>query len=97
MDQETNQETAAVEPQIEQIKSFDQFVDLLLEWHAKAVDTVLHLKDVPEGIEVKVENEEPYKLEGDVLKGFKLGLELALNYLGNLPFTTGNDDNAPTH
>lgn len=79
------------------VEDLNEFVDLINEWHSNAVDTVLHLKNAPPGIEIKVEDEEAFKLEGDVLKGFKLGIELSLNYLGRLPFEAHEDDGSPKH
>lgn len=68
------------------IQTVDEFGDLLFSWHNKQVATVRHFLEVPAGTEVQVGDKEEITLDGDTLKGYKLGLELALYYLSTLPF-----------
>lgn len=73
------------------IESIDQFAALVATWHSNAVATVKHLINSPEGIEIVIEGEAPLTLEGDTQRGFKVGLELALNFLGTLPFAAEHE------
>jgi len=85
------QDPQAEAPAVEQEEAFcietvDQFGQLVTVWHKQAMATLLHLTKVPVGQMIKIGDEEPFALEGDILKGFNLGLQLALNYVGKLPF-----------
>ena len=88
-----NQVPEAVEPVATTvpIESIDQFAHLMISWHENAVATVKHLAQAPEGMEVIIGQDEPFKLEGDTYHGFKLGLELALNFLGTMPFAAEHE------
>lgn len=81
------------------IETVDQFGQLVVGWHKQAMATLLHLAKVPEGTEVKIGDEPTFKMEGDIHKGFVLGLQLAMNYIGKLPFEAhieeDNEANAP--
>ena len=68
------------------IESLDDFVRVLCHWHTNKVAVLNHMKTIPEGSEVSMDDSAPKVLTGDLLEGFKLGLELALNELGTLPF-----------
>lgn len=70
------------------IESIDQFGQLVEAWHSQGVLTLKHLMEVPVGMEIVIEGEEPFKMEGDIQRGYKLGLNVALNYLGTLPFSS---------
>lgn len=83
---EASTQEAPVNGADSQIKSVDEFGALLFNWHHRQIATINHFLDVPEGVEVKVGEEEQITLSGDVLRGYKLGLELSLHYLGTLPF-----------
>lgn len=83
---EAASQPAPVNGKDHQIQSVDEFGGLLFNWHNKQVATVRHFLDVPVGTEVKVGDTEEIVLDGNTLKGYKLGLELALHYLGTLPF-----------
>lgn len=85
-DNNTQDQAAPVNGNDHQIKSVDEFGALLFNWHHRQISTIRHFLDVPEGVEVKVGEEEQIVLTGDVLRGYKLGLELSLHYLGTLPF-----------
>lgn len=73
------------------IESIDQFAALVATWHERAVATIKHLSHVPEGMEVAIEGQENFKLEGEAHRGFVLGLELALNFVGTLPFAAEHE------
>lgn len=82
-----------------EVNDLDHFITLLTDWHNRQVNTVLHLRSVPAGITVKIGDGDDTKdavMEGDFLAGFQLGLDLALNYLGTLPFMAEYQDDEPT-
>lgn len=81
-----NQPQAAAPATIE-VDDRDTFVKLLTGWHAQKVKVLEHLLKLEGGIEMQVGDEPAFKLEGDVLKGLKAGVNLALMELGTLPFT----------
>lgn len=68
------------------VESLGEFITLLQTWHTKQIRTVEHFMNVPVGQEVEIEGEPSFTLEGESLKGFHLGLTIALHYLGTLPF-----------
>ena len=70
------------------IETTDQFAHLMMEWHSNAMATIRHMMEVPTGMEVVIEDEPPFKMEGDIQKGYKLGLNVAMNYFGVLPFAS---------
>lgn len=76
-------------PETVMIDSLDAFVRALTHWHSHKVQVLKHMQSIPEGSEVEREiqgKKEKITLSGDMLKGFALGLELALDELGELPF-----------
>lgn len=89
---ETSTQEAPVNGVDSQIKSVNEFGALLFNWHHRQIATINHFLDVPEGVEVKVGEEEQLTLSGDVLRGYRLGLELSLHYLGTLPFNYTPDE-----
>lgn len=68
------------------IDTLDGFVKALHHWHHNKVQVIKHLQSLPEGTEVSEEGEEPFVLTGDALKGFVMGLQAALEEIGELPF-----------
>lgn len=68
------------------VKDLGQFIALLAAWHQRQVATLEHLQKIPPGTEVSVEDADSFTLEGDVLRGFQMGLSLALSHMGTLPF-----------
>jgi hypothetical protein len=80
------------------VNDLDHFIVLLTGWHNRQVATVEHLRDAPTGITVIVgegEEAKEQKLEGEFLAGFQLGIGLALNYLGKMPFMAEYADVPP--
>ena len=82
------------------VNDLDHFITLLTDWHNRQVATVKHLQEVPAGIKIVLgdgEEAKEHTLEGQFLEGFQLGLGLALNYLGVLPFMAEYVDDTPIH
>lgn len=74
------------QPETVVIETLDGFVRALQNWHSNKVQLLKHMQQIPEGTEVTRDDGEPQALEGDLLKGFILGLEVALSEMGELPF-----------
>lgn len=79
------QETPAAAPTVV-ITDLNQFVQMLVSWHSQKVKALEHMLQVPDGTEMIIDGGTPAILTGDMLVGFKAGLELALMELGILPF-----------
>ena len=89
--QETTDEMVAV-------TDLDQFITLLTDWHNRQVAIVKHLNNAPQGIKILIGEGEEAKektLEGEFLEGFQLGIGLAFNYFGTLPFMAEYVDAEP--
>ena len=82
---EATQEAPVAKATIE-IEDLNQFVQILAAWHEQKVKTLAHMLEIPDGTEMAVTGEDPVILTGDMLAGFKAGLELSLMELGTLPF-----------
>ena len=67
------------------IKDMNQFVQILVAWHSEKVKVLEHMLQVPDG-SIMETNGIKATLTGDLLAGFKAGIELALMELGTLPF-----------
>lgn len=78
------------------IKDLDTFVAALNMWHTGAVKTIEHILDVPEGTEVEVETKsgdmKTIALTGNTHSAFLLGITIALEQLGTLPFKVEYED-----
>lgn len=80
-----NQETV-------QISDMTQFIAILTAWHKKRADELIYYSTIPDGGHIGVilsdENgaDVEHVLQGDTLKGFKAGINVALVALGKLPF-----------
>ena len=72
------------------IEDMNQFVQLLVAWHSEKVKVLEHMMEVPDG-SVMETNGIKATLTGDLLVGFKAGIELALIELGTLPFAYETD------
>jgi hypothetical protein len=81
------------------VDNLDQFVQILTAWHAEKCAVVQHLLTIPEGSEFEVgnEGEEQTKvvLTGESLAAFKLGIEMVMMQLGELPFVAEMDEDEP--
>lgn len=80
------QEAQPVNGTNHQITSVNDFGQLIMAWHGNVVARVEHLKTVPDGTVVSIGDDQQITLTGEALSGYKLGLELALYNLGELPF-----------
>lgn len=90
---EGTQDTAAApEGHFLQVNDLNTFVQYLTSWHEGKVALVGHMKSIPDGTEVSMDNAEPTVLTGDALKGFQLGISYALSELGTLPFVAELED-----
>lgn len=81
------------------VTDLNEFVAVLTDWHTTQVETVKHLMNVPEGVGVVIgdgADQQTKVLEGDFLEGYRLGIDLALNYMGTLPFVAEVEDEQPT-
>ena len=74
------------------VENLDQFVMVLTAWHDNKCQVLKHLLEIPEGSEVQVSDDEPRIMTGDLLAGFRLGIEMALSELGTLPFVAEMED-----
>ena len=84
------------------VESLDQFVMILTAWHSEKCQVVQHLLTIPEGSEFEVGNDDEEKtkivLTGDALAAFKLGVEMAMMQMGELPFVAEMEDEpVPEH
>lgn len=79
-----------------QIDDLDMFVRILASWHEQKVKTLKHMLEIPDGTEMTIGEDDSQKviLTGDVLAGFKAGIDLSLMELGELPFLYEAEDNA---
>lgn len=81
------------------VTDLDHFITLLTDWHNRQVATVRHLATVPDGMKIIIGDGDEAKekvLEGEYLEGFQLGIDMALNFLGKLPFMAEYEDANPT-
>lgn len=78
------------------VESLDQFVMILTAWHSEKCQVVQHLLTIPEGSEFEVGNDGEEKttiiLTGDSMAAFKLGIEMAMMQMGELPFVAEMED-----
>lgn len=76
------------------VSDLNQFVALLTQWHGNRKAVLSHMLTIPEGSEVSVNEGETHILEGDLLKGFHIGVTTSLIELGTLPFAVEFDEAA---
>lgn len=81
-------------PETVVVNDLDEFVCTLVGWHNHKVKVLEHMAEIPTGTEVVFNQGPPVVLEGDMLIGFCMGLNLALMELGKLPFAieVGDED-----
>lgn len=100
MSTEENQTVAGEErPDSVEIHNVNQFAGFLVGWHANVVKRIEHLLTVPDGATFTVDpgtEEQPAPKEivitGDALEAFKLGVNMALMGIKNLPFQVETED-----
>ena len=84
------------------VENIHEFVHFLNGWHSERVRQLRHMVTMPEGITMVTggegtdQPEASVIMEGEMLAGFKAGIELALMQLGTLPFSVELED-AQTH
>lgn len=88
--------SATQAPQTLLVETMDDFVRLLTGWHTNKVALLTHLKEIPEGSEVSLDAEEPKVLAGEYRAGFIMGLAVALEELGKLPFEAEVEEVPPS-
>lgn len=96
MDQSTNAapEAATTNAQTDlvEINDLDKLVQALTGWHSSKVALLQHMQAIPEGVEITADiGNGPVPLSGDLLAGFKFGINFALGELGTLPFAAEFD------
>ena len=72
-----------------QVVDLGTFINLITEWHANKAAFLNHLKAVPAGVTMTLNDEEEITLEGDFLKGFQYAMGIALAELGPCPISRG--------
>jgi hypothetical protein len=80
------------------VDDLNHFVQILTAWHMEKCRTVQHMLAVPEGSEFQIEGDEGVTtivLVEDALAAFKLGIEMAMMELGELPFVAEMEDAEP--
>lgn len=90
MTQKTNQATET-QPEDLVVDDINRFAQLMMQWFNIRTNQIKKLLTVPAGAGFEVGGED-ILLEGDTLKGFKFGVEMALMQLGTLPFTPHYED-----
>lgn len=68
------------------IESLDDFVRLLQQWHSGQVALLKHFQEIPEGVEITMDDGTPVIIMGEYRKGFIMGIRTALSMVGELPF-----------
>ncbi|UIS24716.1 host nuclease inhibitor protein [Pseudomonas phage ZY21] len=82
VDQDGNE----VDPEVE----IKHFAHLIVEWHENRLETIDDLLNSPPDKGLKIHNEEDGSdiiIEGDKLKGFMAGMQVAKLIFAKLPFT----------
>ena len=72
-------------PDLLMIDNLDSFAEILIKWHEGKVAILNHMLSLPECTEAECDGT-TVTLAGDMMDGFKLGIELCLMELGTLPF-----------
>jgi hypothetical protein len=74
------------------VTSIDDFATHIAAWHEVKVKLLKHLLRVPEGATFKI-GEDELALTGNAHKAFKLGIELAILQIQELPFDVDRPTN----
>lgn len=86
---QVQEQSAEASEQEASVVDLGTFVNILVDWHSTKVALLKHLSEMPEGVLMSVNDGEDVKMEGPLLEGFRLGLQLALSELGPLPISKG--------
>lgn len=95
MNDTTTQKAPLLAPDVLPINNVDQLFQVLTAWHEERCAVIQQLREIPIGSEFQVGEEGKETkviLTGDVLAGFKLGIELTMMQLGELPFVAETED-----
>lgn len=81
-------DSVCIKPETIEVYDLGQFIKYLTAWHSHKVEILKHMINIPEGSEMVVDEESASSviMTGDMLAGFKAGIELALIELGTMPF-----------
>lgn len=81
-------DSVCIKPETIEIYDLGQFVKYLTAWHSHKVKILEHMLSIPEDSEMVVDGGSASSviMTGDMLAGFKAGVELALIELGTMPF-----------
>lgn len=82
-------DTSGVPEGCEPLGDSQQLAELLYLWAYRMVATLEHMKKIPPGTEIHVDEANKFVLEGDMLEGFKLGLTLAIMEMSSFPLQQG--------
>lgn len=88
------QEDVTEQEQTVPVTDLNQFVAILSQWHQGKTKTLKHMLEIPLGTPFDFNNELDLVLQGDLHKGFIIGLTVALSELGELPFVAEMEDDA---
>lgn len=72
-----------------EIVDLGTFINRLTDWHQSKLAFLQHLRNVPEGICISIDGGADIELSGDLLKGYQLGLSMAISELGIFPISKG--------
>lgn len=68
------------------LHDIDTLAHSVITWHENKLATLKHLRDIPDGTTFSVDNSKEEILTGALLEGFKLGLDVSLIEIKDLPF-----------
>lgn len=77
-----------------EITNLHDFITLLIRWHDTKMRLLQHLNTMPEGTQIEIEGVTE-EFNGDLRRGFQLGITVAISELGQLPFAAEMDDSEP--
>jgi hypothetical protein len=76
------------------LNTVHEMAEVIGKWHQHKVNVIKYIRDIPDGSHVEL-NGKPYVFTGDFREGVILGINLALNELGELPIVVESTDEVP--
>lgn len=73
------------------MNSVMEMAEVLAKWHQHKVNVLKYIRDIPEGSITELDGVKR-EFSGDFREGVILGINLALNELGVLPFVMSTED-----
>ncbi|MGG2810172.1 host nuclease inhibitor protein [Pseudomonas aeruginosa] len=67
--------------------------ELLVSWHQKGIGNIDQVLSAPPGVEIHL-GDDPIVLSGSRAEGFRMGLQVARFWLGELPLSLGRNEPA---